>query len=477
MKKVYLTTSIPYVNAAPHIGYALEAVQADALARFYRALNYDVRFQIGTDENAIKNVESAEKLGIPTRQLVDKNSQAFYNLKEILNLSFDYFVRTTSEKHIKGAQKFWRLCEKDIYKKKYQGLYCIGCEAFYKEGECADNVCPIHQRKLEITTEENYFFALSRYQARLEEIIKGNEVEIYPDYRRAEILNFIAGGLEDFSISRPKQRTKGWGIPVPGDDSQRIYVWFDALLNYITGLDFGEDGELFKKYWLNNDNRFLVIGKDIIKFHAIYWPAMLLSARLPLQKKIYVHGFITVEGQKISKSLGNVIDPYQLVEKFGTDAVRYYLLREIPPFEDGNYSHSRMLEIYNSDLANELGNLISRIATIAQKDKVVAKQIKVNADQIYQGSQISLWENFQFNKILEAIWLKIKDLNKEIDNFAPWKKTPEERKDFLAETLLKLSLIGYSLLPLLPQTAQTIINSTQGKIEKIPPLFPKLKLE
>ncbi len=477
MKRIYLTSSIPYVNAAPHIGYALEAVQADTLARFYRALGYDVRFQIGTDENAIKNVESAEKLGISTKQLVDKNSQAFYNLKGVLNLSFDYFIRTTSEKHIKGAQKFWHLCEKDIYKKKYQGLYCVGCETFYKEDECADNICPIHQRKLEITTEENYFFALSRYQDQLKEAIEKGEVEIYPDYRREEILNFISKGLEDFSISRPKQRTKGWGIPVTGDDSQRIYVWFDALLNYLTGLDFGEDGELFQKYWLENDNRFLVIGKDIIKFHAIYWPAMLLSARLPLQKKIYVHGFITVEGQKISKSLGNVIDPYELVKKFGTDAVRYYLLREIPPFEDGNYSNSRMLEVYNSDLANELGNLILRITTIAQRDKITLDPQKINVNQLYQGHLTSLLENFQFNKILEVFWTRIKDLNKEVDNFAPWKKTPDERKSFLIETLVKLNLIGHSLLPFLPQTAQTIINSTQGTVEKIPPLFPKLKLE
>jgi methionyl-tRNA synthetase len=472
MTKIYLSTSIPYVNAPPHIGYALEVVQADTLARLYRILDQEIWFQVGTDENAIKNVESAQKLGIPTQELVDKNSQSFQELKDNLNLSYSKFVRTTSRKHIKSSQKFWHLCQKDIYKKKYQGWYCTGCEAFFKDEECKGNVCPVHGRKLELVPEENYFFALSKYQDRLEHLIREDKIKIYPDFRKQEILNFIGKKLEDFSVSRPVERTKGWGIPVPGDETQRIYVWFDALINYITGLGFDEDGELFKKFWLDNNNRYHVIGKDIVKFHAIYWPAMLMSAGIPLPARIYVHGFINVEGRKMSKSLGNVIDPRNLVKKFGTDPVRYYLLREIPPFEDGDYSNSRMQEIYNSELANELGNLVSRITAIAENDHLTADRPE-NPD--YDEDLVKLFDAFQFSKAIETIQNKIKALNKEVDGFAPWKKKPEERKDFLISILKKIYCLGYLLLPVIPETGQKIIDRTHGRIQKTPPLFPKLK--
>jgi len=472
-KIVYLATSIPYVNAEPHIGYALETVQADALARFYRLMGYDVRFQIGTDENAIKNVESAQRLGLTTQDLVDKNAASFYGLKKILNLSIDNFIRTSSEKHKKGAQKFWQLCRHDIYKKEYRGLYCTGCEAFYAEDEFPDRICPTHCRKLEYVSEINYFFALSRYQSRIIEAIEKNEVLILPPHRRLEILNFLKEGIEDFSISRPKERTKGWGVAVPGDESQRMYVWFDALLNYLTGLNFGEKNELFQKYWLDNNNRFVIIGKDILKFHAVYWIAMLLSAKLPLQKKIYVHGFINVEGKKMSKSLGNVVNPYREVEKFGTDAVRYYLLREIPPFEDGDYSRSRMQEIYRADLANELGNLVLRLTTIAEQDQIEIGNQAVN-EVIFDQNLAAGFTDFQFNKILETIWCKIKNINKEVDNFAPWKKNPDKRRNFLEKKLTDINLIGHQLLPFLPETAEKIIKATKGRIKKISPLFPRI---
>lgn len=470
VKRVYITTAIPYVNDTPHIGHALEIVQSDTLARSYRLLRHDTYFLWGSDENAIKNVEAADKKGVTTQELVDKNSALFLDLKKTLNLTFDQFIRTTSDQHKKGAQKLWQLCKKDIYKKIYKGLYCTGCETFYKDGEFENNICPIHNGKLELVEEENYFFSLSKYQNQLQNLIQKDQIKIYPDFRKKEVLNFITKSLEDFSVSRPRERAKGWGVQVPDDNSQIVYVWFDALTNYITALDFYKDGDLFKKYWLENPNRFHVIGKDIVKFHSIYWPAMLLSAGLPIPTKIFVHGFINVEGKKMSKTLGNVIDPFDLVKHYGADAVRYYLLREIPPFYDGDYSDSRMQEIYNADLANELGNLVQRITTLAEKDEILADE---KNGKIVAHTYVNLVKSFQFNKALEYIWSLIKSLNRKTDDFAPWQKSKKERASFLLETLKELYQIGVSLLPFLPETAGKIIESTQGKIKKAPVLFPK----
>lgn len=468
-KTVYITSSIPYVNAQPHIGYALEAVQTDAFARFHRQRGYDAYFLAGTDENALKNVESAEKQNIPVQELVDKNSKIFFELKDALHLSFDQFIRTSSQKHFKGAQKFWSLCIKDIYKKTYEGLYCVGCETFYKDGEFEGNICSNHNRKLELVSEENYFFKLSNYQEKLEQLIESDTIKIYPEYRKQEVLHFIKSGLEDFSISRPKERAKGWGIPVPGDLSQHMYVWFDALTNYITALDFADDGTLFKKFWVTNENRYHVIGKDIVKFHAIYWPAMLLSANLPLPKKIYAHGFITVDGKKMSKTLGNVIDPFELAKQYGVDAVRYYLLREIPSLDDGDFSHHRMQQIYDNDLANELGNCLSRLTTLAEKDGLTVPDTKNETDDTV------LIEAFRFNEVLENIWTEVKNLNREINEFEPWSKSADDRKQYLTTGLQRLSNVGKRLLPFLPTTAETLTRLTSGTIKKAPMLFPKNK--
>ncbi|QQS43788.1 methionine--tRNA ligase [Candidatus Roizmanbacteria bacterium] len=469
MKKVLITTSIPYVNGAPHIGHALELVQSDTMARAYREDGYDTYFLTGTDENAQKNVESAEKAGIPVQTLVDQNSERFQNLKKPLNLSFDQFIRTTSDKHMKGAQKLWKLCEKDIYKKKYSGLYCVGCETFYKDGEFENNICPNHNRKLELVTEENYFFALSRYSEKIRDVIQSDMLKIDPAFRKQEMLNFIDKGLEDFSISRPVERMKGWGVPVPGDENQRMYVWYDALANYITALDFAENGQLFRSYWTENPNRIHVIGKDIIKFHAIYWVGMLLSAEIMLPTREYVHGFISVSGQKMSKSLGNVIDPYEVVEKFGTDAVRYYLLKEIPSLTDGDFSIDRMKQLYDADLANELGNLVSRVTTLASKDELTF-QADTEADKYILDKA----KHFQFNQALEDIWKIIKDLNKEINEKEPWKLSADDRKGHLENWLGKLYGISLSLKPFMPDTADKIGQATSGKIGKTVPLFPRI---
>ena len=475
MKKALITTAIPYVNDKPHIGFALEAIQADALARYFRFLGYKTFFLTGTDENAIKNAQKAKELGISTQQLVDKNSLNFYRLKNLLNLSFDNFIRTTSAEHKKGAQKFWLLCKKDIYKKTYKGLYCTGCESFYKNGEFKDNYCPYHNQPLEKVEEENYFFALSKYQKKLIEIYEKNKIKIVPEFRKKEILQFIKKGLEDFSISRPKERTYGWGIDVPEDPSQKIYVWFDALVNYLTGLSFSKNSQNFQDFWLENNNKIHIIGKDIIKFHLIYWPAMLMSAKLPLPNKIFIHGFLTLNKKKISKSLGNVVHPEELVKKYGTDATRYYFLREIIAWDDGDFSFQRMEEIYNSELSNELGNLLSRITSLAQKDNLVTNFKKPSWKKLMPQKFHEYVENFQLHLAMEQIRKTIQALNKRVDIEAPWKKPPEKRKGFLKKILFELYKLGLVLQPFLPETGKTIEKSCIGKIKKIKPLFPKLK--
>lgn len=469
MKTVFLSTSIPYVNGKPHIGFAFECVQADVLARRFRAEGDAVYFTSGTDENALKNVESAEATGEPVQKFVDHNAKRFIALCEKLDVSNDTFIRTTSEKHIKGAQKLWNLCKNDIYKKTYKGLYCVGCESFYEDGEFADNVCPNHKRSLEIVEEENYFFALSKYQGFIEDLLGQEKLKIMPEYRRDEIMNFVKRGLRDFSISRPNTRMKGWGIGVPDDDTQRMYVWYDALSNYITALGFGGDNEeLYKTFWEKSEMRIHLIGKDIIKFHGIYWPAMLESAGLPLPTHLFTHGFITVDGQKMSKSLGNVIDPFELVDRYGLDAVRYYLAREIPMHDDGDYSNARMVQLFTADMANELGNLVSRSLAIAAKDELIVNKISREKKPAREASEI-----FAYQKDLETIWLEIRSLNKSFNEFAPWSRDAVARHDFMTDVIQRLQLISAHLAIFLPQASRLIMEKSHGKIEKTEPLFPR----
>src|SRR3990170_2979894 len=436
--RFYVTTAIPYVNAAPHIGFALEIVQADVIARYHRLIGDDTFFLTGTDENALKNVQSAEKAGVPVKKFVDRNSQRFEDLKGALNLSFDDFIRTTEERHVKGAQKLWQACDPDdIYKKGYRGLYCIGCEQFYTEKELVEGKCPEHGTVPETVEEENYFFKLSGYQEQLIKLIESDELKIIPATRKNEVLSFIKGGLEDFSISRSNKRAKGWGVPVPGDESQVAFVWFDALSNYINALGYANDGEKFKKYWLENPNRTHVIGKGIIRFHAVYWPAMLLSAGISLPTEIFVHGYLTVDGQKISKSLGNVIDPFALVEKYGTDPVRYYLLAKFSPFEDGDFSEAKLKETYNGDLANGLGNLVSRITKLAEGKEFKIQEGKLEIDEKYRKA----FQNYRFDEALGAVWQGISFLDGYINKEKPWEKEGAARdKD--------LQLLISHLLPL-----------------------------
>ena len=474
-KKFYITTAIPYVNAPPHQGFALEVVQADTIARYHRLLDEDVYFLAGTDENALKNVQAAEKEEITTQELVDRNSQKFYDLKKALNLTYDDFIRTTEKRHIEGSQALWRACKKeDIYKKKYKGLYCVGCEAFYTKKDLVDDQCPEHKRQPEVVSEENYFFRLSKYQDWLEDLISTDKLKIVPQIRKNEVLSFIRRGLEDFSISRTIERTHGWGIPVPGDPSQIIYVWFDALANYITALGWHKNDRLFQKYWPADLH---VIGKGITRFHAIYWPTMLKSAGIPLPKEEFVHGYITVEGEKISKSLGNVIDPFELVKKYGTDAIRYYLLREIPSYGDGDFSERRFKELYNADLANGLGNVVARLAKLCENSGLEFKAIKP-FKAIYSKEQQEAFKDFRFDVVLRNIWtVYLHVIDKHIDQHSPWLiKDKNKLQQVLQEEIDELREFTTKLKPFLPETAEKIEKQFKGpKIKSQKPLFPRLK--
>ena len=429
----YVTTAIPYVNAKPHIGFALEIILTDALARYHRLKGEDVWFLTGTDENSLKNVQSAEQEGIPTSELVERNAAFFYALRYSLNLSFDDFIRTSVEpRHLAGVKKLWEACDQngDIYKQVYHGLYCVGCEQFYSEDELVNGLCPEHLTPPVVVDEENYFFRLSRYADRLRELIESDQLQIVPQTRKNEVLSFIRMGLNDFSISRSQLRSHGWGIPVPHDPDQVMYVWFDALGNYITALGYADDAPLYQHYWVDNPHRVHVIGKGIIRFHAVYWPAMLLSANVPLPTTIFVHGYVTVNGEKISKSLGNVIDPVELAQRYGTDALRYYLLRAIPSIEDGDFTLERFIRTYNVDLADQLGNLLNRVVSMISRYyggvvpgpsalEEVDQRLITMAEELRERVEHAL-VRFAPHQALAAIWELVGAANKYVMEVEPW---------------------------------------------------------
>ncbi|MDP3729743.1 MAG: methionine--tRNA ligase, partial [bacterium] len=383
MNKFYITTSIAYVNASPHIGHALESVQADVLARWHRQQGDEVFFLTGTDEHGAKIARTASALNKTPRALVDEHAEQFIALKDALNLSWDNFIRTSDEKkHWPVAQEIWKrlVAAGDIYKKKYEGLYCVGHEAFVTNKDLQDGVCEIHKKKPEVIQEENWFFKLSHYTDEIKKRILSDDPElrlnIVPETRKNEILALLEVGLEDISFSRPSKDIP-WGIPVPGDDSQTMYVWADALSNYISG--YGGISA-----WEAHPADVHVIGKDILRFHAAIWPAMLLSAKLPMPRNILVHGFITVNGEKMSKSIGNVIDPFELVKQYGIDPVRFYLLYAITPFDDGDFSHEKFKQVYNGVLANGIGNLVSRVAKLGEE----LGEIKINNNDLDKENSI-----------------------------------------------------------------------------------------
>ncbi len=457
-KNFYLTTTLPYVNADPHIGFALECVQADAIVRYRRLVGDTVFFSTGTDEHGQKIFQKAKEEGRDVQEYVDHFAGQFRKLGRALNLSYDAFIRTTDERHVLAAQELWKRCDAagDIYKKKYKGLYCVGDEAYVKETDLVDGKCPNHPNMdLVEIEEENYFFRLSNYQEKILAYLNQAGV-IVPEWRRAEAINFVSGGLEDFSISRETSRMS-WGIPVPGDDSQVMYVWFDALTNYISTLGWPEDSEGFYKTFWEHGETLQVAGKDQIRFQSIMWQAMLMSANLKTTGRVLYHGFITSGGQKMSKSLGNVIEPYAIVDEFGTDALRYFLLRHIHPFDDSDFTMERFKEAYNADLANGIGNVTARIMTLAEKnlETAVARPEAVGFAPEYTEAL----EAYDFNRACALIMERVQQLDQKISETEPFKlvKTnPETGKSLIAELAVELYIIARLLNPIMPTTCEAI---------------------
>jgi methionyl-tRNA synthetase len=477
--KFYITTAIPYVNAAPHIGHALEFVQADLISRWHKLIGDEVCLLSGGDENALKNVQAAEKAGVDVKKYIDINSQSFQTLASELSVDFSVFQKgSDTEKHFPSSQLLWQLCQKngDIYKKSYIGQYCVGCEAFYSPEDLNENgECPEHPgKKLDTVKEENYFFRLSNYQDQLIKLITSDQLKIYPDFRKNEVLSFLKEPLHDISISRTNERARNWGVPVPDDTSQKIYVWFDALNIYQSGIGFGWDTNNYEKWWPADVH---VIGKGIIRFHAVYWPAFLLSAGLKLPKSLFVHGYFTVNGQKMSKTLGNVIDPHILITKYQADSLRYYLLREIPPYADGDFSEKRFQELYNADLANGLGNLVARTAKLASSTEkvIIPKETKFSLlieKHVQLKKQMG---NFRFDEALKYIFLLIKDCDLYLDKNEPWKKSGEKKSKIINTLIPKILEIASLLSPFLPNAAEKILRQfTHIPIKPEVPIFPRI---
>lgn len=457
----YLTTTLPYVNADPHIGFALEIVHADALARFWRMQGHEVFFTTGTDEHGQKIAGKADEKGESRQAYVDHYAGEFEKLKTTLNLSYDRFIRTTNPEHKKAAEEIWRRClaSGDIYKKKYKGLYCVGDEMFMKESDLVDGKCPNHPTmELQVIEEENYFFALSKYQSYIEEYVSREGV-ILPEWRRQEACNFVKKGLEDFSISRERSRLD-WGVPVPDDEHQVMYVWFDALTNYISTLGWPDDREgHYKKFWEEGEPMQMA-GKDQVRFQSIMWQAMLKSAGLSPTHHVLYHGFITSGGQKMSKSIGNVISPFDLINKYGVDGTRYMLLRHVHPFEDTDITFERMDEWYNANLANGIGNLVSRVMKMAEDNLASPVLVK---DQPLETSFTHKLDQYRFDAAMDDIWEHIGKGDAHIQEKQPFKmlksddpQTVEEGKIVIGRLVEHVYRIAEHLVPFMPETAEKI---------------------
>jgi methionyl-tRNA synthetase len=499
MTATYITTTIPYVNARPHIGHALELVQADVLARYRRARGDDVRFQSGTDDNSLKNVLAAEAAGTAVREFVDRNAGAFAALGGALSLSVDDFIRTSRDpRHRPGVERFWRACAPDLYRRRYEGRYCTGCEQFYTPPELRDGRCPEHQTAPQQVSEENWFFRLSRYAGPLREAITSGRLRITPAGRRNEVLAFIDAGLEDFSVSRPAGRAGGWGIPVPGDPGQVIYVWFDALCNYVTALGPGE--EAYRRWWAGPGNRVHLLGKGVLRFHAVYWPAMLLSSGQPLPTALFVHDYLTAGGRKISKSGSGpaVPEPAGLAAAYGADAVRWWLLREVPRTGDADFTIGRLTARADDELANGLGNLVNRVvamirryrggrvpgAAAAQAAALAAgpggERLAAACREANAAAGAAL-EDFDFRRATAAVWRIVDEANAYVNRARPWElaRAGDPRLDtVLAQLLRACSVLGRELAPFLPDLAARVAGQcTPGGDGRLPvpvPVFRRL---
>ena len=485
-KKFYITTTLPYVNADPHIGFALELIQADVIARFHRSRGEEVVFNTGTDEHGKKIYQRALEEGKDPQTYVDEYARKFQELVRLLGTSVTDFIRTTNPHHKSAAQTFWKRCmdKGDIYKKNYEVKYCVGCELEKTESELENGRCSLHPNaELELIQEENYFFRFSKYQQPLLDFYQDHPDFVAPDFRFNEIKKFVETGLQDFSISRLKEKMP-WGVPVPNDPDQVMYVWFDALVNYISTLGWPEDEQKFSAFWPGLQ----VAGKDNLRQQSAMWQAMLMSADLPNSAQIFIHGFITVGGRKMSKSVGNVISPFDLVQKYGVDPVRYYLLREMPSGEDGDFSYEKFEERYNGDLANGIGNLVARVATLGERVSPISfafktdieKDVDAAADRVF-AEYTKEMETFRLNEALARVWELVSFADKYINDKKPWAlRDNEELSRVIAHASYLVGSFANLVAPFLPETAEKIraqiaIGDGRITIKKGGNMFPRLE--
>jgi methionyl-tRNA synthetase len=500
MPDTYITTTLPYVNARPHIGFALELVQADVLARYHRGRGDAVRFQAGTDDNSLKNVLAAGAAGVGVREFVDRNAEAFGALGGALSLSVDDFIRTSRDpRHRPGVEAFWRACSADLYRQRYTGLYCTGCEQFYTPAELREDRCPEHETEPEPVSEENWFFRLSRYAAPLREAITTGRLRIEPAGRRNEVLALIDAGLADFSVSRPATRAGGWGIPVPGDRGQVVYVWFDALCNYVTALGYGQDGPApaYRRWWAGPGSRVHLLGKGVLRFHAVCWPAMLLASGQQLPTGIFVHDYLTAGGRKISKSGAGALDPgalepAALAAEYGADAVRWWLLREVPRAGDADFTVDRLVARADDELANGLGNLVNRV--VAMIGRYRAGRIPAPAPVPPGGEDLdaairqagdrvgAALAGFDFRQATGAVWAIADEANRFASRVRPWelaRADPAGRLDAVLYLLARAcAAAARELAPFLPDAAARLTAQCapdgDGRLPDPRPVFRRL---
>lgn len=480
MTKFYIATTIPYVNGDLHLGHAQEFSEADTLARYHRSSGEDVVFSVGTDENGEKNFEVAQRAGITPQQYVDSMLPNVLSVHKAYNVSADRFVRTSDEAHHKRVQLAWMKLKPYLYKSKYVGYYCVGCEEFKTETDFKENngVCPDHNRKYEMREEENYFFKLSDFSDRIAQAIKSEEMRVVPDSKKNEILSLIDSGLEDLSVSRPKAKL-AWGVEVPDDPEHTIYIWFEALMNYITVLGYPEH-EDFLKYWPADVQ---VLGKGVLRQHAAIWAATLMGLELPLPKNLFVHGYVSVNGKKMSKSLGNSVDPLYLAQLFGTDPARYFLLSAIPSYGDGDFTWQKMLDVYNNDLINGLGNVIQRTSMMIGKYLGGEIGEEVSGARHDHTAYHEALADYRFDKALEWVFSIIDGVNKYLEQTKPWMLAKDENnkehvKEILLTCVADLREVASLLAPFMPQTAEMIVGVFGGAVLSPPqgPVFPRVEL-
>jgi len=472
--KFYVTTTLPYINAEPHLGFAAEIVRADCLARYARMQGKEVIFNTGTDEHGLKIFRKAEDAGINTLEYCDSYAEKFKKLRESLNLTYNSFSRTTSPEHIKAAQEFWKRCEAngDIYKKKYKTKYCVGCELELTDSDLVDGRCPYHANQdLEIIEEENYFFRWSKYADKLLDLYKVKTDFVLPPGRLNEIKSFIEGGLNDFSISRLKSKMP-WGVEVPGDNEQVMYVWFDALVNYISALGWPDNEDKFNDYW----PAMQVAGKDNLRQQSAMWQAMLMSAGIEPSEQVLIFGFISSDGRKMSKSLGNVVNPFELVDKYGVDAVRYYILADLPVFSDGDFSFEKFEKSYSANLSNGLGNLVSRVSNMCEKNDI---QIDLNKEvdkDLFKKLDAKMKE-YRFNEAMNVLWSELRWCDEFLSEKRPWKLDDvTEIENILKPVVQKIYDVSVLLESFLPDVSQKVKSVfEQEKITKGEALFPRLQ--